>query len=379
MSQAQIGRFTLPSNELQAEQTTGRLQRRDSTKTSVNRAQAITQDFMSTSVLVWSVCGLIVLLVLLMGLSLFVGYVDIGPLRLIQGALAGDLVPQRILLDIRLPRTILCVAVGATLGLTGAAMQGLLRNPLAEPGLLGVSSGAALGAVLALYTGFANAFYLALPLSGFIGTALACALVFALAGSTTHRNTLILGGVAVSSLCGALISLILNWSANPLAMSEIVFWMMGSLADRSNQDLWLALPFMVLGCGVLLSCGIALRALTLGEETAHSMGVSLGRLRLKVLLGSALAVGASVSVSGSIGFIGLVAPHLMRRLVQGDPARLLPVSALAGAVLLLLADLGVRFLYNSGQELKLGVLTSLVGAPFFLMLILHRRGNEQSE
>ncbi|QIL74366.1 iron ABC transporter permease (plasmid) [Diaphorobacter sp. HDW4B] len=337
------------------------------------------QDFAPASRLVWIVCTLIALLMLLTGLSLFVGYVDIGPLRLVQGALAGDLVPQRILLDIRLPRTILCVAVGATLGLTGAAMQGLLRNPLAEPGLLGVSSGAALGAVLALYTGFANAFYLALPLSGFAGTALACAFVFALAGSTTHRTTLILGGVAVSSLCGALISLILNWSSNPLAMSEIVFWMMGSLADRSHQDLLLALPFMVLGCGVLLSCGTALRALALGEDTAHSMGVNLGRLRMKILLGAALAVGASVSVSGSIGFIGLVAPHLMRRSMQGDPARLLPVSALAGAVLLLLADLGVRFLYNSGQELKLGVLTSLVGAPFFLALILRRKGNEHGE
>ncbi|MDR2334833.1 MAG: iron ABC transporter permease [Burkholderiaceae bacterium] len=302
-----------------------------------------------------------------------------SPLQLAQGALAGDFVPQRILFDIRLPRTVLCAAVGATLGLTGAAMQGLLRNPLAEPGLLGVSSGAALGAVLALYSGFANAFYLALPLSGFAGTALACAFVFALAGSTTHRTTLILGGVAVSSLCGALISLVLNWSANPLAMSEIVFWMMGSLADRSNQDLLLALPFMVLGCGVLLSCGTALRALSLGEETAHSMGVNLGGLRIKILLGSALAVGASVSVSGSIGFIGLVAPHLMRRSVQGDPARLLPMSALAGAVLLLLADLGVRFLYHGGQELKLGVLTSLVGAPFFLTLILRRRGSEHGE
>ncbi|MEQ6437987.1 iron ABC transporter permease [Comamonas sp. w2-DMI] len=233
-------------------------------------------DFSSDKTLVWITCGLNALLIVLMSLSLFVGYVDMSPLQLAQGALAGDFVPQRILLDIRLPRTLLCAAVGATLGLTGAAMQGLLRNPLAEPGLLGVSSGAALGAVLALYTGFANAFYLALPLSGFTGTALACAFVFALAGSTTHRTTLILGGVAVSSLCGALISLVLNWSANPLAMSEIVFWMMGSLADRSIQDLLLALPFMVLGCGVLLSCGTALRALSLGEETAHSMGMNLG-------------------------------------------------------------------------------------------------------
>lgn len=365
------GSFTLPAIDPQTDASPAALPPREHV--------AATRDFAGSSTLAWIVCALLALLILLTALSLFVGYVDIGPLQLIQGAIAGDLVPQRILLDIRLPRTVLCVAVGATLGLTGAAMQGLLRNPLAEPGILGISSGAALGAVLALYTGFANTFYLALPLSGFASTALSCAFVFALAGSTTHRTTLILGGVAVSSLCGALISLILNWSANPLAMSEIVFWMMGSLADRSNQDVLLALPLMVIGCGILLSCGTALRALALGEETAHSMGVSLGRLRIQILLGSALAVGASVSVSGSIGFIGLVAPHLMRRSVQGDPARLLPMSALAGAVLLLLADLGVRFLYNSGQELKLGVLTSLVGAPFFLALILRRRGDEHVE
>lgn len=311
---------------------------------------------------------------LLAGCSLFVGYVDMDPLRLLQGAMAGDLIPSRILIDIRLPRTVLCIAVGATLGLTGAAMQGLLRNPLAEPGLLGVSSGAALGAVVALYTGIANVFYLALPLAGFLGTALACAFVFILAGHNTPRTTLILGGVAVSALCGSLISLILNWSTNPMAMSEIVFWMMGSLADRSNQDLLLSVPFMLAGCVLLITCGKALQALALGEETAHSLGVNLSRLRIKILLGCALAVGAAVSVSGSIGFIGLVAPHLMRKTAQGDPAKLLPLSALAGAALLLIADLGVRFLYNSGQELKLGVLTSLVGAPFFIALIVRSRG-----
>lgn len=311
--------------------------------------------------------------------SLFVGYVDMGPARLLQGAWAGDLVPSRILVDIRLPRTVLCLAVGATLGLTGAAMQGLLRNPLAEPGLLGISSGAALGAVAALYTGVANAFYLALPLAGFAGTAAACVFVFLLAGHHSSRTTLILGGVAVSALCGALISLILNWSTNPMAMSEIVFWMMGSLADRSNNDVILALPFMLAGCALLLTCGTALQALALGEETAHSMGVDLRQLRIKIMIGCALAVGAAVSVSGSIGFIGLVAPHLMRRTAGGDPARLLPLSALAGATLLLLADLGVRLLYNSGQELKLGVLTSLVGAPFFIALILRSRKNAHDQ
>lgn len=306
-------------------------------------------------------------------LSLFTGYVDLSPQRLVAGALAGEMVPQRILLDIRVPRTVLCLGVGAALGLTGAAMQGLLRNPLAEPGLLGVSSGAALGAVLALYTGFADAFYVALPLAGFAGTAIAVSFVFFLAGRNTATTTLILAGVAVSSLCGALISLVLNWSSNVTMVSEIVFWMMGSLADRSRRDVELALPFIAAGSVLLLGCGRGLRALTLGDDTARSLGIDLARLRRNILVGSALAVGAAVSVSGTIGFIGLVAPHLMRPFASGDPARLLPLSALAGATLLTLADLGVRWLHDGGPELKLGVLTALVGAPFFLLLILRTR------
>lgn len=309
----------------------------------------------------------------LAALSLFTGYVDLSPQRLIAGTLAGEMVPQRILLDIRLPRTVLCLAVGAALGIAGAAMQGLLRNPLAEPGLLGVSSGAALGAVLALYTGFADAFYAALPLAGFAGTAIAVAFVFFLAGRNTATTTLILAGVAVSSLCGALISLVLNWSPNPTAMAEILFWMLGSLADRSSRDVELALPFILAGGALLLGCGRGLRALTLGEDSARSLGIDLSRLRFGVMVGSAMAVGAAVSVSGSIGFIGLVAPHLMRPFAGGDPARLLPLSALAGATLLMLADLGVRLLHSGGPELKLGVLTALVGAPFFLVLILRSR------
>lgn len=321
----------------------------------------------------WTTTVLLLALFALLCLSLSVGYVDMPITRLLQGAWAGELIPRRILLDIRLPRTVLCLFIGAALGMTGAAMQGLLRNPLAEPGLLGVSSGAALGAVFALYTGLANLFYLALPLAGFLGTVAACAFVFMLAGSNTPRTTLILGGVAVSSLCGALISLILNWSNNPTALSEIVFWMMGSLADRSMQDVVLAVPFIAVGCALLWHCRQGLQALTLGEETAHSMGVNLRRLRTLVILGCAFAVGASVSVAGSIGFIGLVAPHLMRKRAGGDPAKLLPLAALAGAALLMLADLGVRLLYTQGQELKLGVLTSLVGAPFFLALILKSR------
>ena len=297
----------------------------------------------------WLLAGLVLLTLCL--LSLTIGYVDMSPLRLLQGVLAGDWVPSRIFWDLRLPRTVLCVAVGAALGMSGAALQGLLRNPLAEPGLLGVTSGAALGAVIALYTGLAQVAALALPLAGMAGTALAVLLVLLLAQRNQDTTTLILAGVAISSLCSALIALVMNWSRNAFALQEIVFWMMGSLADRS------------------------MREVALGEETAHTMGIRLPQLRLLVLAGTACSVGAAVSVAGSIGFVGLVAPHVMRPWVKADPAALLPVSAWAGAILLLLADIGVRLAYNDGQELKLGVLTALIGAPFFLSLILglHRR------
>lgn len=312
-------------------------------------------------------------LVVLAAFSLFTGPVEMPARKLVEGAMQGELIPSLILFDLRVPRTVLCLAVGAALGIAGAAMQGLLRNPLAEPGLLGVSSGAALGAVLALYTGFADSFALALPLAGFAGTALSVGFVFFLAGRHTATIVLILAGVSVSSLCGALISLVLNWSPNPTAVNEIVFWMLGSLADRSTRDMALAVPFIAMGGALLLGCGRGLTALSLGEEAAQTLGIGLVALRTRVLLGCALCVGAAVSVSGSIGFIGLVAPHLMRTSVRCNPAKLLPMSALAGAVLLTVADLCVRLLHHQGPEIKLGVLTALVGAPFFLMLILRTR------
>lgn len=323
---------------------------------------------------VWLALALLVLLALA---SLGVGYVDMPLTRLLQGALVGEWVPSRILWDLRLPRTVLCLAVGAALGMSGAALQGLLRNPLAEPGLLGVSGGASLGAVLALYTGLAQQVALALPLAGMAGTAATVAFVLALARRNASTTTLILAGVAVSSLAGALIALVMNWSKNAFALQEIVFWMMGSLADRSMREVALAVPLIVLGMAILWWHRRGLQALALGEETAHSLGVNLPRLRLGVLVGTACSVGAAVSVAGSIGFVGLVAPHLMRPWVKAHPARLLPAAAWAGAVLLLLADMGVRLLYNQGQELKLGVLTALIGAPFFLWMILHlHRGRE---
>lgn len=254
-------------------------------------------------------------------------------------------------------------------------MQGFLRNPLAEPGLVGVSSTAALGAVLALQSGVAAAFALALPLAALAGAGVSVLLILLLAGPRGGALSLILAGIAISALAGALTSLVLNLSPNPFAAMEIVYWMMGSLADRSMEHVWLAAPFMVLGMAVLLATARNLDALTLGEDAAQSLGVDLNRLRLMVVLGTAAAVGASVAVAGAVGFVGLVIPHLLRPLVGGRPSLLLPASALGGAAMLLAADIAVRVIAPD-QDLKLGVLTALVGAPFFLHLIWRLRGVE---
>jgi len=277
-----------------------------------------------------------------------------------------------ILLDLRLPRALLGLLVGASLGLAGAAMQGLLRNPLAEPGVMGVSGLAAFGAVVTFYTGLAASFPLALPLGGIAGAGLAVLLLYGLAGRDGSVLTLLLAGAAITSLAGALITLALNLSPNPYASFEILFWLMGSLADRSLGHVWLAAPPMMLGWLLLGTAGPALDALTLGEETAESLGFDLRLVRLRLIVGAALAVGAAVAVSGTIGFVGLVVPHLLRPLVGHQPSRLLGPSALGGAALVLAADVGVR-LIRTGPELQLGVLTALIGAPFFLALVLRLR------
>lgn len=278
-----------------------------------------------------------------------------------------------IVAQIRLPRAILGVAVGASLGLSGAVLQGWLRNPLAEPTVIGVSPCAALGAVIAFYGGWTATVPLALPIGGIAGAVLAVALLHALAGRDAGVLTLVLAGTALSSLAGAVTSLVLSLSPNPYALAEIVFWLLGSLADRSLDHVAVALPFMTVGIGVLLSVGRGLDALTLGETTARSLGVDPGRLRLLIVAGTALAVGAGVAVAGTIGFIGLIVPHLLRPLVGWVPSRLLAPSALGGAALTLAADIAVR-LPSSGGELKLGVATALIGAPFFLALVLRHRG-----
>ena len=281
-------------------------------------------------------------------------------------------VASTILYDIRLPRMWLAVSVGAVLGLSGAAMQSLLRNPLADPGLVGVSNFAALGAVISLYFGWAAVAWWVLPLGGMLGACLAVVAIFLLAGLQSNGLSLILAGVAVNALAGSLIALALNFSANPYAMSEIVYWLLGSFANRSSVDVAMALPFMAAGAVAIFFSRHFLDALSLGEDTAQSLGYSLLHYRGLVIIGVALAVGAAVSVSGNIGFVGLVVPHLMRPLVKHRPSHLLTVSALAGAAFMLLADILVQ-IFAVGQELKLGVVTALVGGPFFLWLIWRLR------
>lgn len=309
---------------------------------------------------------------------MFAGSMLIGPARIgitdsLRGLLAGDDSPIALVMrEIRLPRALLAVMIGASLGLAGAAMQGYLRNPLAEPGLIGVSGSAALGAVLAIQTGFAAQIAFGLPIAALTGALVAVFLLMALAGARGTSLTLILAGIAVSALAAALTSLVLNLSPNPFAASEIVFWMMGSLADRSMSHVWLALPFTLLGWVLLATLGRGLDALTLGEDAAQAMGIKTNLLRLQLVFGTALVVGAGTAVAGSIGFVGLVVPHILRPLVGAHPSRLLWASALGGAVMVLAADIAVRVVLPD-RDLKLGVLTALVGAPLFFNLILKLR------
>lgn len=277
-----------------------------------------------------------------------------------------------IMREIRLPRALLGLMIGATLGLSGAVLQGYLRNPLAEPGLLGISSMASLGAVLAIYTGLSAAFALALPLAALAGAVLAVVVVQAMAGTRGNSLLIILAGIAVTSFAGAMTSLALNLSPNPFAALEIMFWMLGSLTDRSMTHVWLAGPFMILGWAMLGSLGRSLDALTLGSETAASMGVELRRVQFLAVFGTAACVGAATAVSGAIGFVGLVVPHILRPLVGSKPSRLLLASALGGACVVLAADILVR-LIAPDRDLKLGVLTAIVGAPFFLWLVFRAR------
>jgi iron complex transport system permease protein len=317
--------------------------------------------------------ALALLVAVLFAVSLSVGYAPLDIGRALADAFAGRAtLASLVLVELRLPRALLGALVGFSLGITGAAMQGLLRNPLAEPGITGVSGAAALGAVLVFYFGLAGAIPLALPLGGVAGAVVATLLLYGIAGSGAGTMTLILAGVAVNSFAGALTSLALNLAPNPYAVTEIVFWLLGSLADRSLHYVWLILPLMAVGWGLLMASAPALDGLTLGEDTAASLGFDLKRLRLMLVLGTALTVGSAVAVSGAVAFIGLVGPHLLRPWVGHRPGRLLLVSGLGGAALTLLADILVRVI-PLRPELKLGVVTAIIGAPFLFSLIYRLR------
>lgn len=329
----------------------------------------MTRDYYIPSLIMLGTSLLVLFLV-----SLSTGPANIGALQSIFALFGGSNEPLTIVMrEIRLPRALLGAIIGASLGLSGAVLQGFLRNPLAEPGLIGVSASASLGAVIAIYTGISAVFALALPLMALGCAFIAIIILLAISGRDSRTLTVILTGIAITSLAGALTSLVLNLSPNPFAAMEIIYWTLGSLTDRSMQHVWLVLPFTAIGWALLLSTRKALDALSLGPAAAATMGYDLTRLRNFAIFGTALSVGAATAVSGAIGFIGLIVPHLLRPIVGNMPSRLLPASALGGACLLLAADILVRIIAPE-RDLKLGVLTALVGAPFFIWLVWSHRG-----
>jgi iron complex transport system permease protein len=317
--------------------------------------------------------ALAVLVGLLVLISLGIGAVRLSPLSVVDALFGGGSdVAQVIVREIRLPRTILGLAIGAMLGLSGAALQGLLRNPLASPSLFGAPQSAAFGAVVVIAFGLADVRSYALPVAAILAAFISVFMLLAIAGRNAGLLILILAGLAISSLAGAATALVMNLSSNPFVVLEIAFWLLGSLEDRSFRHVMLALPFIAAGAIMLWSQRHAFRALTLGEEAAQSLGVDVAGVRLFVIAGVALGVGGAVAVSGTIGFIGLIAPHLIRPLIGYDPARVLMPSALVGAALLLAADIAVRIIPSS-SDIKVGVLTSIIGVPFFLYLIVRER------
>ncbi|OZA92382.1 iron ABC transporter permease [Altererythrobacter sp. H2] len=310
---------------------------------------------------------LLLLLALAFPLSLLAGRVWIDPASTPNAAL--------ILAELRLPRSVLALVIGAGLGAAGAAMQGYLRNPLADPGLFGIAPMAALGAVASFWLGYAAQPW-ALPLLALLGAGAGMALLALIAGRSANGTSGIalftLAGLMVASLAGTLTSLAISTAPNAFAMSEIVTWLMGALTDRGWREVWLAAPLTLAGIACLLMAARGLDALTLGEAAARSLGVEPGRLLAWLVLGVGLTVGSGVAVAGIVGFVGLVVPHLVRPLTDRRPSQLIVPSALAGALLVLVADSAVRVI-PFVTELRLGIALSLIGAPFFLWLLLRMR------
>jgi iron complex transport system permease protein len=316
--------------------------------------------------------ALAALLVVLALVSLAVGPAGLSLRATLAGLIDGQGIAGVIVREIRLPRTFLALTIGATFGLAGASLQGLLRNPLAEPALFGAPQAAAAGASLVIAFGFASATSLAVPSAGIAGALASIGGLVAIAGRHASLTVTLLAGLALASFAGAATALILNLAPNPYIALEIAFWLLGSLEDRSRDHVVLVLPFLLASWIILAPQARAFRALTLGEDAAASLGVNLPRTRLAVVTGVALGIGAAVAVTGSIGFDVLVAPHLVRRGVGSDPARVMLPAALAGAALLLAADIAVRII-PAAVEIKVGVVTALIGVPFFLAMIFTER------
>ena len=321
---------------------------------------------------VWVTLALLLLAIALAGVSLFIGAAPLSAVDIFTGLFSDHGSASIIAREIRLPRAGLALVVGAALGASGAALQGLFRNPLAEPGVTGVTSCAGLGAVIALYFGLAAANPALLPAFAIAGALGSAAILYLLSRSGAGVMALVLAGVAIASLATAITALVLSFAPNPYAMSEIVLWMMGSLKDRTLNDLYFVLPLVALGVAVLVTAARGLDALTLGEDVAYSLGVNVSSVRIRVVFGVALATGAATAAAGAVSFVGLVVPHLLRRFYGYEPARLILPSAFGGAVLVTAADIAIRLISPDGQ-LLLGVLTAMLGAPFFIWLILRMR------
>jgi iron complex transport system permease protein len=321
--------------------------------------------------------GRLAILLTLAILLALVGSVSFGsvalPLHDIAQAFAGKATQEVsvIIWEIRLPRALAALVVGGALGASGAALQGLLRNPLAEPGVLGVSASASLCATIAIFWGLTALSPWVLPGAAIAGAILATFILAALAPRMGSVVTLILIGVGLSAVTGALMMLLLNLAPNPFSLADMINWTMGSVANRSLVDLGFAAPFWIVGFGVLLGVRHQLVTLGFGEETAQALGVDTTRLRAWVVLGAGLMTGAGVSLAGAIGFVGLIAPHLVRPFVGHDPGRAVIPSALLGGLLLMIADVISR-LIQTQQELKLGVIVAFIGAPLFVAIVMHR-------
>lgn len=331
--------------------------------------------------------GLSLLLLVLVIVAASVGPLDISLAHSLSALLetigvrdSGASATEQVVIErIRLPRIVLAMAVGAALGTAGATMQGLFRNPLADPGIIGVSSGGALGAVIAISIGAQAASSLLLPAFAFVGALVATVLVYGIASSSGRMSmaTLILAGVAVSALFGAMVSAIITFTTDLQLQRAIIFWLAGGFDSTGWDDVRLALPPIGIGILVVMIYARDLNLLSLGDDEAASLGVRTTLTRVVLIVGATLATGAAVAFSGTIAFVGLVVPHILRLVLGPDNRVLLPLSAIGGAIFMLAADTIARTL-ASPAELQVGIITAFVGAPFFMLLLIKNRERAES-